>query len=86
MIILMTFNNLVNVIRIHEEQPFGVDNETMTKSGESLSILFAVPDPAFGFWKSACLTFFAVATETPRLKRIDPCRSRFIDQTSWGNR
>jgi len=84
-IILMAFNNLVNVIRIHEEQPFGVDNDITTKTGDSLSILFAVPDPALEFRKSACLAFFACAAEAPGFERLEPSRSRFIHHTSWRN-
>jgi len=49
------------------------------------SILFAVPDPALGFRKSACLAFFAVATETPRFKRLESPGSRFIHHTSRRN-
>jgi hypothetical protein len=81
----MASNNLVNVIRIHEEQPFGVDNDITTKTGDSLSILFAMPDAPFGFRKSACLAFFAVAAETPRFKRLEPSGNRFIHHTSWRN-
>jgi hypothetical protein len=49
------------------------------------SILFAVPDSPLEFRKSACLAFFAVAAETPRLKRLEPSGNRFIHHTSWRN-
>jgi hypothetical protein len=49
------------------------------------SIFFAVPYPPFGFWKSACLAFFAITAETRGFETLESFRYRFIHHTSRRN-
>jgi hypothetical protein len=81
-IMIMTLDDPFDVFWVHR---FCLSGKRVRSVMVFSSILFAVPDPALEFRKSACLTFFTSAAETPRFERLEPSRNRFIRHTSWRN-
>jgi hypothetical protein len=81
-ITIMTLDDPFDVFWVHR---FCLSGKRVRSVMVFSSILFAVPDPALEFRKSACLTFFTSAAEAPWFERLEPSRNRFIHHTSRRN-
>ena len=81
-IMIMTLDDPFDVFWVHR---FCLSGKRIRSVMVFSSILFAVPDPALEFRKSACLTFFTSAAEAPRFERFEPSGNWFIHHTSWRN-
>ena len=81
-IMTMTLDDPFDVFWVHR---FCLSGKRIRSVMVFSSILFAVPDPALQFRKSACLTFFTSAAEAPGFERYEPSGDRFIHHTSRRN-
>jgi len=81
-VMTMALDDSFNVFWVHR---FCLSGKRVRSVMVFSSILFAVPDAALEFRKSACLTFFTSAAEAPWFERLEPSRNRFIHHTSRRN-